>query len=90
MPLAPMGCAMQIMSNLCREKHSVNIQQTGAHRQQREQANPVLNFNTGEMLEYRQFLRHPKYREIWNCAAVNEFGQLAQGTGGRVKGTDTI
>lgn len=61
-----------------------------AHRQQKEQANPVLNFNTGEMLEYRQLLRHPKYREIWNRAAVNEFGQLAQGMGGRVKGTDTI
>ena len=26
----------------------------------------------------------------WNISAANEFGQLAQGLGSRVKGTDTI
>jgi hypothetical protein len=42
------------------------------------------------MLEYRQLLRHPKFKEAWNRAAANEFGRLAQGIGGRIEGTNTI
>ena len=65
-------------------------ERVAARRRQKEQANPVLDFDTGELLEYRQLLRHPKYKEIWNRAAANEFGRLAQGVGGRVKATNTI
>jgi hypothetical protein len=32
----------------------------------------------------------PKHKTIWSKSAANEFGCLAQGVGGRVKGTDTI
>eukprot|EP00804_Cyclotella_cryptica_P017742 CCRYP_001167-RA/>CCRYP_001167-RA protein AED:0.39 eAED:0.39 QI:0/0/0/1/0/0/5/0/585 len=51
---------------------------------------PVLDPETGQLLEYRQLLRHPKFKEAWNISAANEFGRLAQGIKGRVKATDTI
>ena len=63
-------------------------------RRRREAAadstNPVLDHETGKLLEYRQLLRHPRYKNVWNRSADDEFGRLAQGIGGRVQGTDTI
>ena len=53
-------------------------------------ANAVLDGDTGEMLEYRQLLRHPKLGPAWNTSGANEIGRLAQGVGGRIKGTNTI
>ena len=61
-----------------------------AQQRKTEQANPVFDFKTGELLEYRQLLHHPKYKEAWNRAGANEFGRLAQGIGGRIEGTNTI
>jgi hypothetical protein len=55
-----------------------------------DMANAVLDKETGEMLEYRQLLRSPKYNAPWSLSAANEFGRLAQGVGGRVNGTNTI
>eukprot|EP00956_Cyclotella_meneghiniana_P007050 scaffold9575_cov44-Cyclotella_meneghiniana.AAC.1 len=49
-----------------------------------ERAFPVLDPETGQLLEYRQLLRHPKYKDAWNISAANEFGRLAQGIKGRV------
>jgi hypothetical protein len=51
---------------------------------------PVLDPEMGQLLEYRQLLCHPKFKEAWNILAANEFGRLAQGIKGRVKATDTI
>jgi hypothetical protein len=51
---------------------------------------PVLDPETGQLLEYRQLLHHPKFKEAWSISAANEFGRLAQGIKGRVKATDTI
>ena len=42
------------------------------------------------MLEYRDLLKHPKLGPDWQISEANEFGRLAQGVGGRIKGTDTI
>jgi hypothetical protein len=42
------------------------------------------------MLEYHQLLRDPKHKAIWSKAGAYEFGQLAQGVGGRIDGTNTI
>jgi hypothetical protein len=44
----------------------------------------------GQYLNYRQLIRDPKHKEIWSTPAANEFRRLAQGVGGRVKGTNTI
>lgn len=35
-------------------------------------------------------MKHPQFKEIWSTSSANEFGRLAQGIGGRIKGTDTI
>jgi hypothetical protein len=57
---------------------------------QREQAQLIHDKETGEYLKYRQLIRDPKYKEKWLQSAANEFGRLAQGVGGRFKGTNTI
>jgi len=53
-----------------------------------ELANAVLD---GEkLLNYRQLIKHPELGDDWSFSSANEFGRLAQGIGGRVKGTNTI
>ena len=53
-------------------------------------AGSVLDVETGEMLEYRQLIRHPKHRQIWSRGMSQEVGRLAQGIPGAVDGMDTI
>ncbi len=55
-----------------------------------ESAQLICDNQTGEYLNYRQLIREPKHKEVWSTSAANEFGHLAQGVGGRVKGTNTI
>jgi hypothetical protein len=45
---------------------------------------------TGKPMEYRQLITDPSTCIAWKTSAANEFGRLAQGVGGCVKGTDTI
>ena len=45
---------------------------------------------TGKLLNYRQLLRHPAYNADWTISSANEFGRLASGIGGCIKGTNTI
>ena len=52
--------------------------------------NEVMDPDTGELLNYRQLMQHPKLKEDWIPASSNKFGRLAQGVGGRVEGTNTI
>ena len=63
---------------------------TGEIPQCREMASAVLDKDTGLLLECRQLSANPKCREAWEVSSANEFGRLAQGVGGRVKGTNTI
>ena len=53
-------------------------------------ANAVINEDTGASLEYRQLIQDEATFPIWNKAAANEFGRLAQGVGGRIEGSNTI
>ncbi len=56
-----------------------------------EQAQLIHDKGTNRYLNYRQLLRHPKYKDEWAKSAANKFGRLTQGLkDGRVKGTDTI
>lgn len=55
-----------------------------------EEALAVLDHDSGKLLKYTSLLRHPKFKDTWGKAAADEFGRLAQGVGGRLKGTDTI
>ena len=50
----------------------------------------VMDAVTGKMLNYRQLMKNPKYRKEWSILSANEFGRLANGVGGRIKGTNTI
>ena len=58
----------------------------------------VMDVDTGEMLEFRQLRRHPKYKKIWDTSYENELEILCQGvrkdstmpTMQRIKGTDTF
>ena len=65
-------------------------EQVVARRCQKEQANLVLDHETGKILKYRQLLRHPKFKEVWSKVAANEFGRLAKGIKRRVEPTSTI
>jgi hypothetical protein len=54
------------------------------------QALAVMDKETGRLLNYRQLLRSPKHKKAWSMLAANEFGCLAQGVRGRIKGANTI
>ena len=56
----------------------------------RKAAQPGLDQDTGDLLEYRALLRHPKFKDAWNESAANEFGWLAQSLKQGIKGTNTI
>ena len=43
-----------------------------------------------KMLNYRQLIQHPAIGEQWRHYSSNEFGRLAEGIGGRIKGTGTM
>jgi hypothetical protein len=53
-------------------------------------ANSVINEETGASLEYRHLIQDETIFPVWNKAAANEFGRLAQGVGGRIEGSTTI
>ena len=53
-------------------------------------AKAVLDEETGELLEYRHLIKHPKYKKDWGISMGNEVGRLAQGMPGRCAGTNTI
>ena len=55
-----------------------------------ELAGAVLDPTTGDLLEYRHLLAHPKYAKTWSRAGTKELGRLAQGIPGVVEGTNTI
>jgi hypothetical protein len=52
--------------------------------------NMVINEYTGTSLEYRHLIQYETTFTVWNKAAANEFGRLAQGVGGRIEGSNTI
>lgn len=55
-----------------------------------EFANAVMDKEMGDMLEYWQLIKRPKFRDVWSKAFGREIGRLAQGQKGIVEGTDAI
>jgi hypothetical protein len=53
-------------------------------------ANAVINQDIGTSLEYRQLIQDETTFPVWNKAAANKSGRLAQGVGGRIEGSKTI
>jgi hypothetical protein len=52
--------------------------------------NSVINEDTGASLEYRHLIKDDSTFPVWNKAAANEFGRLAQGVGYHIEGSNTI
>jgi hypothetical protein len=52
--------------------------------------NSVINEDNGASLECRHLIKDTSTFTIWNKAAANEFGRLAQGVGDRIEGSNTI
>jgi hypothetical protein len=52
--------------------------------------NALINKYTGASLEYCHLIQDETIFPVWNKAAENEFGRLAQGVGGRIEGSNTI
>jgi hypothetical protein len=53
-------------------------------------ANAVSNQETGASLDYHNLIQDENTFPIWNKAAANEFGFLAQYVGGGIEGSNTI
>ena len=49
----------------------------------------ITNESTGEPMEYRDLIKKPDLRELWQRSLANELGRLAQGIRD-IKGTNTI
>ena len=54
------------------------------------QAMVVMDAESGKLMNNKQLMRHPKYKGKWQVSLINEFRRLANGVGGRIKGTNTI
>ena len=55
------------------------------------QAMAVMDEQTGQLLNYKNLMRDPKYKKNWSTSSANEFGCMANGVGGRIKNpTNTI
>jgi hypothetical protein len=50
----------------------------------------IIDPDTGASLEYQHLVSNKKSRALWQRSFANELGQLAQGVGDRIKGTETI
>jgi hypothetical protein len=87
--------------NLARQ-HAAHLAQTPRHRvflplvfaprqtMPKHTANSVINKETGASLGYRHLINDASTFTIWNEAAENEFGRLAQGVGNCIDGSNTI
>ena len=50
----------------------------------------IMDAETGKVLNYRHLMQSQKHKETWSISPANEFGRLANGVGGCIKGTHTI
>ena len=55
-----------------------------------EMINTVLNKETGEVIEYQQVRKNPKYCRLYETAYSKELGRLAQGMSRQAEGTNTL
>ena len=49
------------------------------------QALAVMDTDNGKLLNYRQLMRNPKYKNNWSISSTNEFRRLANEVSGRIK-----
>jgi hypothetical protein len=56
----------------------------------KQMANSVINEETGASIEYHHLINDASTFTIWNEAAANEFGRLAQGVGNPIDVPNTF
>ena len=49
-----------------------------------------MDKETGKVLNYWQLMQSAKHKETWSKSLANEFGRLANGVGGSIKGTSRL
>ena len=49
---------------------------------------PVLDVESGKLLEHKQLRRHPRLKKTWDTSYANELGRLCQGVGEGMAGPD--
>jgi hypothetical protein len=54
-----------------------------------EFAASVIDPATGKAMEYRELIRNPGTKSVWQRSSANEFDRLCDGHTGRVNGTNT-
>ena len=52
-------------------------------------AGAIINEETGQAMEYRDLINHPKHKDTWHTSLANKLGRLAQGIR-EVKDINTI
>ena len=53
-------------------------------------ANVVIDEETGNVMDFKILLKHPKYTETWSRTASNEYGRLFQSCGTTKDGTKQV
>ena len=66
------------------------------NQEYKNQANAVIDEETGNKMEYQHLIQHNKYRDNWLKSAAKEFYTLFQGSekdkhgNQKIKGTNTL
>ena len=60
--------------------HKINDLKIEVH-----QAMAVMDEQKGQLLDYNQLMRDPKYKKNWSTSSANEFGRLVNGVRGCIK-----
>ena len=83
--------AAAVTQRRTRRKHLRHLTRRITHLENEvHQALAVMDTESGKLLNYRQLMKDPKYQKVWGVSSANKFGRLANGVGGRIKGTNTI
>ena len=90
----PAGNTRSRRRTLLRQAIEAQVARRSNREQQIQQVSEVINLaildEAGKVMTYRRLRKNADTRKIWSTSAANEFGRLAQGIGGRIKGTNTI
>ena len=76
---------MECIEMMVLEKFITRFCKVGA--QDYKWTNVAIDKETGDIMDLKKLLKHPKYTETWTRAASNEYGRLSQGCGTKKDGT---
>jgi hypothetical protein len=74
-------------ANIVQEITDINSNLAATHEPLQHQALTIIDPDTGASMEYRHLMKSPAHKQQWTRSFSNELRRLAQGIGGRIKGT---